>query len=514
MRFVYATSFELSEGATAEQALDVVGAWFDRGRAPQEVRSDLTDGIRAYPLERGTLDVQVLSMNGDRFWRGTWRHSHADDPTLDVVSEVSVGDIGGVVTTLIMIGLLRTRPQLKPLHYAFATPRLVRDLLKRFEIYDGNTPLLLTPTTLGAADVDGFVDDVLLDPERTRPVVFISNNPSQSAPSADAESLAANLAGIAHVYQTIYGLPNTLLRRRLGDLAVWGGAVRIYWPGFTLDGNPYLHSLFTANRLRSWQGLPFEEYLFRRISSIATATIGMLDTHRAFRRSALRTSLAAGQQAGEDFDTVFEELDKAETQNRELQDNVEMLTLERDEARDERDRLKDALALVQQTMSVELQPDAPELDEQPPESVREAVERAAARCPHLVFLDEAYESAARSEFRRPDEVLDALMALERLATLYARPTGIGKSPRAAAEALGLTWKGGVSDSTTGGSRTRRYERSWRGQTIKLGPHLALGGGSGAGLTARIYFYMSEDDEPTDRKIVVGHVGAHLPDSST
>jgi hypothetical protein len=72
----------------------------------------------------------------------------------------------------------------------------------------------------------------------------------------------------------------------------------------------------------------------------------------------------------------------------------------------------------------------------------------------------------------------------------------------------------VSNTTTGGSRARRYERNWEGETIKLGPHIALGGGSGAGLTARIYLYLHDDPDHSRRRIVVGHVGAHLPDSST
>jgi hypothetical protein len=151
--------------------------------------------------------------------------------------------------------------------------------------------------------------------------------------------------------------------------------------------------------------------------------------------------------------------------------------------------------------------------EAPPATVREAVERAAERFGHLTFTRSAFESAADSPFRRPADIFDALERLERLGALYADPSGFGTSLAEAATALGLTWRADVSEL----ARNRhpdRYTAVHDGARLDLGPHVAIGSGSGAGFIARIYLHVADGSGDVPRGLYVGHVGRHLPDTTT
>jgi predicted nucleic acid-binding Zn-ribbon protein len=180
---------------------------------------------------------------------------------------------------------------------------------------------------------------------------------------------------------------------------------------------------------------------------------------------------------------------------------------------DENERLRRALGQVRAAMGDE--EEAAE-DEEPhpgePATVLEAVQLAADRVQHLVLLPDAFESAEDSPFRRPQLVLDALLKLDELARLYAEPGGIGESIGSVARRLGLDW---IPDTTEwGGTRGRHYELTWKGKKFRLGPHIRLGTGAGAGSTARIYGFFYDGDDEQGRTFVVGHVGRHLPDSTT
>jgi len=152
-------------------------------------------------------------------------------------------------------------------------------------------------------------------------------------------------------------------------------------------------------------------------------------------------------------------------------------------------------------------------EEGPPATVLEAVERAAERFGHLTFTRSAFESAADSPFRRPADILDALERLDRLGALYADPSGFGTSLTEAATALGLTWRSDVSEL----ARNRhpdRYTAVHDGARLELGPHVAIGSGSGAGFIARIYLHVADGSGDVPRGLYVGHVGRHLPDTTT
>jgi len=148
-----------------------------------------------------------------------------------------------------------------------------------------------------------------------------------------------------------------------------------------------------------------------------------------------------------------------------------------------------------------------------PRTVRAAVEIAARECRALSFAPRARSSADDCPFRRPADILEALRRLDKLAEGYRQPGGLGRSlPQAAAD-LGLSWRSDVSEL----ARSRNpdlYSFTVQSRRLALGPHLAIGSGSGAQFVARIYFALHEGDDDLPRGIYVGHVGRHLPDTTT
>jgi hypothetical protein len=149
----------------------------------------------------------------------------------------------------------------------------------------------------------------------------------------------------------------------------------------------------------------------------------------------------------------------------------------------------------------------------PPATVLEAVERAAAASTNLRFTPDAFTSAADSPYRRPAEILETLLALDELATLHADPDGFGRSLTQAATERGLTYKHDVSE-TARSRHPHEYSTTIDGERVDLGPHVALGSGSGAGFIARIYLHVADGSGPVPRGMYVGHVGRHLPDTTT
>src|SRR4051794_32741636 len=201
------------------------------------------------------------------------------------------------------------------------------------------------------------------------------------------------------------------------------------------------------------------------------------------------------QQAAEAAGPRSEASDEWLAAHEALQDELDAVRAHREELLRQVEELRegatqDAKAIARLSAALGAASGAPDADgappppADPPATVSEAVQRAAASARHLVFTDAARESAADSPYRRPADVLDALGRLDDLAGLYADPDGFGRSLGQAAEQLGLTWRQSVSELAR--SRNRHaYTVTHDGERLELGPHVAIGSGPGCGLIARV-----------------------------
>jgi hypothetical protein len=98
---------------------------------------------------------------------------------------------------------------------------------------------------LEAADVAAWARDVLLNPRREKPIVAVTTRPRTGGSWLDPKELASTLAGLADVVCLETGDPTWELAEALpARLDVYGGAVRIWWPGLKPSSDPYDHRLF------------------------------------------------------------------------------------------------------------------------------------------------------------------------------------------------------------------------------------------------------------------------------
>ena len=90
-----------------------------------------------------------------------------------------------------------------------------------------------------------WVRTELFDPKRTRPVVAITTNSSLGRFLVDPDHLRQQLGELADVVTIETGDATWELAEALPDrLDVYGGAMRIWWPGLTPESDPYDHKLY------------------------------------------------------------------------------------------------------------------------------------------------------------------------------------------------------------------------------------------------------------------------------
>jgi hypothetical protein len=349
--------------------------------------------------------------------------------------------------------------------------------------------------------------------ERTLPVVVITPSPRNNKPIIDANRTADALAGMAHVFVVGSASATFALTTALGkEWAVFQGAVRLYWPGFSRSDPPRRHPLWLPSEIERNQSLgrPFPDFLFRKLAPIASlrtpAASLELRIRQALegqRRSELETLRAAAATLDPEWEQELGRAWKAE----------EYVNAENARLAGEVERLSNELAAAQQNI-VDLSVGVGRFDdfataspEPNPRIVRDAVEQAAVVCEDMVFLPEAFESAASSAYLQPQKVKESLIRLGKVATSY-HDGSLDAGIKEACRAEGLQYAADISQ-TARGKHSRDYQRTYNEEKIMLGPHLILGKGS-PDTCLRIYFYV----DVSQRVFVVGHVGRHLGDTTT
>jgi len=190
--------------------------------------------------------------------------------------------------------------------------------------------------------------------------------------------------------------------------------------------------------------------------------------------------------SGTEEDARFENTDVVRLCEDGFEDALLMAGMEWDEA-----------ALNRQVEAVE-EPPGPEFA-----SVRLAYEQAAVDFAELVFLDAARQSAAESPYQPATAVYTILRRMNEIAQRWlANEIAPPLDPHF--REAGLVHSSDISTM----SKIKfgaHYERTYDGRSIMLGPHVKRGKSSPR-QCLRIYYWRDE----ARRRIVVGHIGRHLP----
>ncbi|MEM6673104.1 MAG: S1 RNA-binding domain-containing protein [Planctomycetota bacterium] len=125
--------------------------------------------------------------------------------------------------------------------------------------------------TISPDEVPEWIDNELFAPDRERPIVAITTDFRSKEFLLEPEDLESRVSDLAEVVAIPTGEATWTLSEALpAKLDVYGGAMRVWWPGLTRESNPYDHKLFLAtNRdeavaaaerigraLREWSGEP------------------------------------------------------------------------------------------------------------------------------------------------------------------------------------------------------------------------------------------------------------------
>jgi hypothetical protein len=376
--------------------------------------------------------------------------------------------------------------------------------------------------TIGRDAVPGYLN-FLTSRDRQIPVVALSASRDGEL-YLDPARTADRLLGLAHVV-VVDPDASFAVSDGLGkELSCYWGAVRIYWPGLRRGDDPYHHRLFVGGALEHFgrEGLAAE--IFETLGRLAGLSIDRPALRRRLEierhaqeltaheqeRAELRQRVSDAAGAGDDQELLamlteeYEQMEaKANAAESALLDaeiEVETFRQERDEARRQ---------LVELTRTMGMQPHGPEGTEEdpgPPATVLDAVNRAALRSEHTIFLPEAFDSADQSQYQDPSRVLDDLRLVEEIARDWA--TGeLATGPHEAFKQRCSGYRDGIGQKAST-QYAVDYEREYQDERIMLGPHIRRGIGAVSAIL-RIYLYF----DSTHQKILVGHVGRKLRDDS-
>ncbi|MDM0068780.1 hypothetical protein [Variovorax sp. J31P207] len=523
MRTVYATALEVGESSDVSIALDYVGRWihdwYRRQRLSVEVRGNLASGdLVLEPAEGHRLSIHHHSSTGEPqvgLVDIRWEYPDQYDASLGwVVSIALLNTPSGLILSL---DLAVTGLQLlfAPANFKLGSPRVIRDISRLRSVRIANHPYNVSPEVIGAEEIEALVSE-LTDQARPFPIVVVSRRPSDDHPPIDTSGLAERLAGVAKVYElsdkwAAFRLTEVLSK----PLSCFAGAVRLYWPHFSSEADPYLHPLWMPWQFRDVQvadrtladlvGMVFDAAAFRYVEPAATSR---------FRQSAAREQREASRaNSPSSADELLEDLVAVETQLEELQRAHADLLRENETLRG------NAIALAahagrsgtvsQARAGLDSEGDAEESES--PRTVEDAVKWASQRTTHIAFLDSAYSTASQSPFRHPDRAVQALMAIDEVAAIWANSIETGKSVgsiRQLFKKRGFEYADDVSQ-TSKGKWGGEYVASYKGRDIDISPHITIGAKQADSCLSVHWAWDREE-----KSAIVAHVGRHKTNTKT
>lgn len=305
MRELYASELHGTEEGGNARAVPLVRDWAERHRQTQVDR--LSAKVETEEAGDGSLLVVVHQGGGDSL---IWRSEVALGPPTDPL----------FATVRVRLGAA-SRGVVAPIDYEFGVPAIVRTLLREITVQDASHRVQPVAVELGASSIPELVD-WLGSPDRRLPVVIASRTREYGALLLNEQTLARELAGMAHVRVLSGGQASWALTEAVGQpLSLWDGAVRIYFPGFSLTDEPRRHRVWFPDRvdetlvrqLRSWLG------------TLSSAQTGPHPVYERLRQDRLERLQQGTGSDSETIDMLWEEVGNLEIILKQKDDDLEDL---------------------------------------------------------------------------------------------------------------------------------------------------------------------------------------------
>lgn len=539
MRTVYALQFEIipdtgkSPTTILQEIRQLLKEWVQANYyRRQGINLNLVfDGEPITPLQGHQITASHKSYNEFELLSLDWTHTESETP-LTWATTCTFGTDGERIDASCIVRMGYSTFGIKPLgDFTLGRPKVIERILKA---YNCQMNCFSIPSTFeylkSDDDVQDFITNTLLNPTRQLPVILLSEDVWTEQPFTDPAILQTRLLGYAKVV-LVSKLAGFKLTEIVGKrLSCFNGAIRIYWPGLTVDSNPFAHHLFLQDQLLQIAGdepNKFNEYIFKMLSELASLSLVegktarrvkvAFETKRTEEIVALRQQINDKSISQDELETKFllllddvSKLQQEKSKIRSEKDTAEYRILELEEEletwKDNLNKLKlyekpyDQTAMASETVQEE---------ELGFDSVLDALEKAQKRFSrNLCIWDSAIDAAKKSQFKRRDEVYSALKAINEITQQYfANNKRIGSSLETAFAAYGCNFRPTEHQNTLTMYGDERIFKN-NGQQKQMLMHLTLGGGD-RNNCLQIYFEFDEDTKMTN----VGYCGFHLPYAS-
>lgn len=523
VRTVYATVLEVTNQQDISSALEYVGLWISDWYRRQRVSVDdalgsmLSGDIETAPIEGHLLAVKHFAASafpGQSLIELNWTYPDQYDESLGWATRLLLLRRSAGLLMSLEVAVTGLSFRIAPAAIRLGSPRVVRDVARLRSAYLGGQPYNVASELVSAETVDLLAGE-LTDAARAYAVVLVSRRARDDAPLMDAVSLADRIAGVAKVYELADKWSSFRLTEVVGKpLSCFDGAVRIYWPGFSLQSDPFQHPLWTPWHLAD-EGLAergmrqvsralFDAASFRHIEPADMRAIRQASERES--RQATRATAAESADTDkllEDLYSLEDKLKEAEAQNAVMAREFETLRA-------------NALALAgNASWTPEVTPAVPSAavgNEAPPANVLEAVKSIDRSLKHLEFLPGVYDSAEDSPFRQPERVVQALEAIDEVAATWVASLTSGASVGSLRELFkkkyGFEYADDVSQ-TSKGKWANQYKVAHKGKEYDISPHITIGAKQ-ADTCLSIHWAWDKDR----KKVLIAHVGRHKTNTKT
>ena len=453
---------------------DATGEWTDKNDAFLRIAHDEVGEMGLFDLRLDHPDKELENVT----WRTEFRLA-TKGQSVDVDAEVK--EINDRQNSTAHSGGIASRP------------RVLEVIFDNFECRFGAERLSKQVMELTIADAQAFALEDVFGTDRRMPIIVVTKN-RYGGIFVNPHRLQSRLLGLARV-ATYDDDTAQSVNQNLGNLKCFGGAVRIYRPGCSMDDIPWKNRFWKGKTI--WE-IGWEQFLSEVKAACEECTSLHADTPTYYEvQKAIVQAAKADARAGEELQDYYARI---ESDNQFLTNEVRRLT----------ETNKQLLIAQQYTDPAE--PVESMEDDVPQEfkSVIEVVNQASRSLAGLRFLDSAFASARKSQFRRPKDVYNVFMVLDACAS--ERENGaLGKGVEPWLSDRGITYTPTESITTTGQlSGKRDFLDKDTGELVTMDPHISVGGGgNNPQLQIRIHLIW----EASENKWLIGHVGEHLPTSS-
>jgi hypothetical protein len=532
---LYSIQFEVipangqKAGDLLTQLLSRVGSWVEEkyNRSWNTRCAFPSANKTAEPLSGHSVHHSCHVVDDGALVRVRWIHPDNRDASMRWTTDITLAWLDDRIQFALQLGVASMSFVVRPAWLTIGRPRIVTDILTDYPCWAGSRPILSHKQVVEASDVPTFVDEILLDDKRTLPVVVVSHDRFRDQPNVDADRLHRTLLGFAHVAVfdkwAAFRLTDSLGR----SLSCFNGCVRIYWPGLTRTSDPMQHELYFQVQIEKFEfsGKPLDRRLFAFLSKVSAFRFADGEVIREIQARIDAERLAESErihrqiQQGTSDANTLQELqplhEMAMEENTSLLERLKQLEKEKSDLALELSTVQSNWNVFQQHQALNAEDEStapPESEEIEPESPLAALEQAGREFgTDLLILDTAKSSADGSEFARPEEVYQALMAIRDVGNLYFDSVRTGTSMGGWAEQLGRRGftQYSQTESDTVKNDHRKYGRyrefTVNGSKRRIYQHLDLGGGDRKNCL-QIYF----DADRALNRIIIAHCGEHLP----